>query len=103
MLICLKFIGVFQVRNDLIRVSPILPQLLQMILVANEREVLTKCHDEVLHIIDDALLYQFLVLVLISYKQLFRVDIVQQILVLEHHNGGISLQLVWNSFLEIVG
>ena len=59
------------------------PEFIQMILVANEREVLTKCHDEVLHIIDDALLYQFLVLVFISHKQLFRVDIVQQILVLE--------------------
>ena len=73
-----------------------------MILIADKREVSSKSHDEVLHVIDNALLYDPFIAVFVTDKQFFRIDVVQQIFILKHCDGAIGLQLVWDGTPEII-
>ena len=62
----------------------VFPERLQMILVTDESEVLSECEDEILHVVDDGILYRALVHVLaVADAKFLHVDEVEEILVLE--------------------
>ena len=73
-----------------------------MILVAYKCKVLAECHNKLFHILHYTLFYHALVSVFITNEQFFGIDEVKQILILEHCNGTIRLQLVGDCFLEII-
>ena len=66
----------------------ILAERLQMVLIADKSEILPKGEDEILHIVDDGVLYHpFIHVLLVPDAQLFHIDIVQQIFIFECIKG----------------
>ena len=75
----------------------------EMILVADECEVSSKCHNEVLDIVDNLFFYDLLInICCIAFSYFLRVDEVQEIFVLEHHDRFTGSCMVRDCVYKVV-
>ena len=75
----------------------------EVILVTDECEVSSKCHYEVLDIVDNLFFYDLFIYVgCIALSNFFNVDEVKKVLIFEHHDGFASCYRVRDCIYEVV-
>ena len=80
----------------------VVTQFVKVYLVADKRKTASKRHNEVLHVVDDIAFYDSLIHFFVMHTQFFHIDVVKQILILEHLNSTIGLFVVWQRSEEII-
>lgn len=81
----------------------IVPQFVEVDLIAYKGKSLAKGHDKVLHIVYYALLYHTFVNILVMHTEFLHIDKVEQILILKHADGPISLLVVRDGSEKLLG
>lgn len=74
----------------------------QMILISKKGEITAECHDEFAYVADNLVFHNFFIHTIIFFLNVFGMDVVQKILILEHPDCFQSLLCIWNCFNEII-